>query len=251
MSKDIWMGSRENARRRLNVRRGGLFPCLLAGLLLVFLVLLLAVFLTASQEALFERLLVDHLNFQSLQTDEASVRSFARETVLYITHRQSVWEPQITINGFPAGSFIPPSFRGHMAEVRDWLGLGKLVFSLGFGFAALLLGGSILVGGLRGRRGFSLGGYYLGVGLAVLAIAILALWGALHFESLWQILHEVLIPNGIFSASEPVMKLFPLEVFAGYLPPVLMTFGLLLLAVLALPLLLSPFARAVTQNAYR
>ena len=50
-------------------------------------------------------------------------------------------------------------------------------------------------------------------------IAALLLWAVADFNSLWMVIHRVLIPGGIFPAGEPVMQLFPLKLFFGYLPP--------------------------------
>ena len=48
--------------------------------------------------------------------DEDSVRSFADETILFLTDAQDSWEPSITVAGFPASRFIPQSFRDHTGQ---------------------------------------------------------------------------------------------------------------------------------------
>ena len=68
------------------------------------------------------------------------------------------------------------------------------------------------------NRCASLTGLFCAVGLL---LAVL-LWAALDFHSLWMILHRLFIPDGIFSAREPVMQLFPLALFFEYLTPVSM-----------------------------
>ncbi|MEG2316057.1 MAG: hypothetical protein RSC91_07560, partial [Clostridia bacterium] len=89
--------------------------------------------------------------------------------------------------------------------------------------------------------------YCWGAALPLLLMGGVALWGALDFDSLWMALHRTLIPDGIFSASEPIMRLFPLEAFAAYLPPVAALFAGLALGVLLLPALLVPLRRAMNR----
>ena len=207
--------------------------CLLAGFLLIALAFGFAVYSHATKADTFERLLVENVDYHSLGTDENSVRSFAQETMHYLTGEQEGWNPQITVGGFPAGSFIPQSFHDHMETVKNGFSAAKNVFWAGLGLA-----GALFLGGLLGRPGhrFSRSGYYAGAGAALAMIAAIGLWAYFDFDSLWQLLHRYFIPDGIFSATEQIMQFFPVALFAGYLPPVMLTFGLLALAALALPL---------------
>jgi hypothetical protein len=183
----------------------------------------------------FETALVENLDYQSLGLSEASVRSFAEETILYLTDEKSAWEPQITIAGIPASSFIPQSFRDHMATVKGWVSSATAVFLAGAAVVVTLLTRAVTVSRKKGG-GFSAGGYYLGALVPLLLVAGVGLWAWIDFDSMWMLLHKTLIPDGIFSAAETVMKLFPLEAFAAYLPPVVKTFAVFAAGVIILPL---------------
>ncbi len=126
-----------------------------------------------------------------------------------------------------------------MVEVKGWVNMAKSIF---LGGAVLVMGCLVLV--FFGRKiDFSPLAYYGG---ALLPIAIgggVTLWATLDFEGFWRVLHEYLIPEGIFSATETVMELFPLEAFATYLPDVGMMFGIACGAILLLPLVLYPVAK--------
>ena len=246
--KDFWSGTAARAKTRLKQRQGAFLLCMLAGFLLAILCLGFSVYSNASKVEIFEAQLFAHVDYQALNTDEESLQSFAQETIQYLTGNQGGWNPQITLSGFPAASFIPQDFRDHMAEVKVWFGNAKVIFLLGLVAVLVFLCISMTLGRTRNRKGFSLFGYYLGVGIMLLLLLVLGIWIMVDFQNLWLILHEVLIPDGIFPAGEPVMLLFPLALFEGYIPPVIGTFGLLLLAVLALPILLSPISQWVATH---
>ena len=225
-----------------SVKGGAFFACVAAGILLVVLALGAAVYINATKVETFDALLLKHVDCQGLGTDEASLHSLAKETMAYLTDVQSTWEPQITLSGFPVSSFIPQSFRDHMETVKSGLRIAKNALLAGAGIALALLFG--VMGRAKGKKQsrFSAGGYYLGVGVGLAIIAGIALWAFLDFESLWRILHEAFIPDGIFNAAEPIMAFFPVEMFAGYMMPVGSAFGLLIAAVLVLPLVLRPLS---------
>ena len=88
----------------------------------------------------------------------------------------------------------------------------------------------------------------MGALVPVLLFGAVALWAVFHFESFWSLLHLYLIPDGIFSTTEPIMQFFPLELFKGYLQPVAITFGILAAATLALPLALLPLCKNKTTK---
>ena len=206
--------------------------CLIAGFSLISLAFGFSVYCHATKVNTFEKLLVENVDYRLLGTNEESLRSFAKETIHYLTGEQEGWNPQITVAGFPAGSFIPQSFRDHMETVKNGFAVAKNVFWVMLGLvSALLLGG---IGARSGHR-FSRSGYYTGASAAIAVIIAIGLWAYFDFNSLWQLLHKYFITDGIFSATEHIMQFFPISVFAGYLPPVMLTFGLLALAALILP----------------
>jgi hypothetical protein len=228
----------------LKKRRGAFLTCLIAGVLLVLVAMGAAVYVNAIDVNRFESLALEHIDYASFGSDELSIRSFARETIFYISGAQEGWNPQIVIHlggiALPASGFIPQTFRDHMATVKGWFGSAQAILFTGLGIAALLLWRSMSGKKRGGKSPLSLGGYYLGVGIPLLLFGGIGLWGVLDFTGFWDVLHTTLIPDGIFSAAEPVMQLFPVELFKGYLQPVATTLGLLMAAILVLPMILVP-----------
>lgn len=228
-------GSVKITQKSLTKQRGAFVSCLIAAFVLALLACVGAVYVNAINVERFQTALVENLDYASLGLNEQSVKSFAEETILYLTDEKAAWEPQITIAGIPASSFIPQSFRDHMATVKGWVSSATAVFLAGAAVVVTLLTRAVTTSKKRGG-GFSAGGYYLGALIPLLLVAGVGLWAWLDFDSMWMLLHRTLIPDGIFSAAETVMKLFPLEAFAAYLPPVVKTFGLFAAGVLVLPL---------------
>ncbi len=233
--------------RNLKKKRGAFWTCLIAAFLLVLLAAAGAVYLNAVKVDAFENALLENVDYQGLGTDELSVRSFARETIFYLTDAQDSWNPQIVIGGFPASGFIPQGFRDHMATVKGWVSSATALFLGGAAIVLLLLGRALT--GSRGRKsGFSLGGYYLGACVPLLLIAGVGLWAYADFNSMWGLLHRVFIPDGIFGAGELVMQLFPESLFAAYLPPIVKTFLIFVAGILALPLILAPVSALAARS---
>ena len=190
-----------------------------AGFVLALLMMLLSVLGPALRTDLFEQALIKTVQWEAIGTDEASLRLFAAETMAYLRGEKEAWEPAITLYGFPAEEAIAQSFRLHMAEVRGWVAAAPWVLGAGFALALGLF--------LPSRKRYaSLTGLFCAVGIL---LAVL-LWALVDFHSLWMILHRLFIPDGIFSAREPVMQLFPLALFFEYLTPVSITFLILLAA---------------------
>lgn len=177
--------------------------CFAAGLMMAACVLVCAVLVPALSTARFENALLRTVNQQALGINDQTLSAFAEETMLYLRGQKPVWQPDVP---FP----VPDSFRMHMAEVRFWVQCAPRILLIGAVTAVVLF----LLGG-RQKRPAMLGIFTLAVLLLVLII-----WAAADFHSLWMILHKTLIPNGIFSANEPVMQLFPLGLFFRYLVPV-------------------------------
>lgn len=232
--------------RAAQPRRGAFLRCFLASFLLVVMTAAASVYLNAVDRQLFETALLENVDYAVLGMDESSVRSFADETILFLTDAQDSWEPRITVAGFPASRFIPQDFRDHMVTVKGWVSAATSVFLCGAATVIVLLAWALAGAGRRG--GFSSRGYYVGTIVPLLLIAGVGLWASLDFSGMWEMLHRTLIPDGIFPADELVMRLFPETLFSAYLPPVLLMLVLMLAAVLVLPLILSPVSARIAQS---
>lgn len=233
----------EKQIRAVSGKKGAFAVCLVGAALLVLLSVLLAVYHNAVDSALFERAVLKNVDYASVGLSEESAAYFATHTIDYLTDKASVWQP------FGANSLlamvIPESFTQHMAEVKDWVQGAQSWF---IGIAALaftLLLGAVATQNRNGRGGVSLGGYYAGVGLSLALVFGVLTWAYLDFDAMWGLLHRYLIPDGIFSAAEPIMRLFPPTVFQSYFQPVFISFGVMLGGVLVLPLLLKPLSLLV------
>ena len=239
------------SEQNLEKKRNAFWTCLIAAFLLMVLALGTAVFYNASKVEIFENALMNNVDSeltQALGLDEASLKDFARATIFYLNGAEDVWTPRIVVGGFAVSQFIPQSFRDHMATVKGWFSSATAVLLAGAGVVLALLGRALI-----GRKGskkssFSLGGYYLGALVPLAVIGGISLWGVLNFDSLWNLLHRTLIPDGIFDIiTTPIMQLFPVGLFAAYLQPVAVTFGLLAAAALILPLILAPLSKPLTN----
>lgn len=237
-------------KANLKKKRGAFWTCFIAAFILVLLVTVAAVYMHVVDVGMFETALLENVNYQAIGTDEASIRSFAKETIHFLSDQQDSWNPQISVGGFPAGSFIPQSFRTHMQTVKDAVSAATSVF-LGGAAIVLVLLLRALTSGTRRRHGFSAGGYYLGMLIPLLAIAGVVLWAVLDFDSMWMMLHRALIPDGIFPAGELVMQLFPVSLFEAYLPPIVTSFLLFMAVVALLPLVLAPLSNAIGNRKVR
>ena len=175
----------------------------LAGLMLALTAVLLSITGPALQPARFEQAVLNTVNPEAVGMSESDLTAFARETMDYLRGRKQAWEPRTPFA-------IPQSFADHMAEVRGWADALKMALPVGL---ALALAG--LWFGRSGRAARA------GVLTLLLLAAAMLLWAAADFDSLWMVIHRVLIPGGIFPAGEPVMQLFPLKLFFSYLPAVL------------------------------
>ena len=226
-------------------RQHGVYPrkaflsCLLTGFLLILLSLSAAVTFCALRVEIFETQLLTHVNASALGTDEESLRVFAQETIGYLRGQLHSWNPHFSVFGVSVEGLIPQSFRSHMHTVQKGVAFAIRAMWAGLGLCVLLLLYASLPRKNPPRSPFSRKGFYIGAGVALGIIAALGLWAALDFETFWRILHETLIPDGIFSAAEMIMLFFPLSLFAGYALPVGLLFGLGVGVTLALPLLLS------------
>lgn len=240
------MAGEKNLLGHLKKNRNTFWICLIAGLLLMVLALGAAVYHNMTKASLLETGIVRNVNLSAVGMDESGAKSFAVSTLAYLQGTAQHWEPVIVVGDHIMP--IPQAFKDHMETVRGWFSSAPTVLLAGVGIAVLLLGWALI--GIKGSKksGFSAKGYYLGTGIPLVLIVSIGLWGVLGFDGFWSVLHETLIPDGIFSASEPIMQLFPLELFQGYLGPVAITFGILAAIVLILPLLLAPLSSLLLKR---
>lgn len=177
--------------------------CFLSGMLLSAVVLICAVLLPAVSTARFEAALVSTVNQRALGMSESDLSAFAEETIRYLRGQQDTWQPDVP---FP----VADAFREHMADVRGWVSAAPWV-----------IGAGALVGWLLHRLGGCRRKPALwGMGVTAALVTGVLLWAAVDFQSLWRVLHQAFIPNGIFAYDEPVMQLFPLALFFRYIVPV-------------------------------
>ena len=227
----------------LKKKRGAFWTCFLIGLLLVLLSLGVALGLNVTRVDLLKEGVDTHVVATGILS-QSDADAFVTDTLDYLTGIKSLWEPAVTIGGFRVG--VPEAFKAHMATVKGWVDSAKAILLAGAAIVLLLLS-RVLVGVRGSRRSpFSVGGYYLGAAIPLLLLVGVGVWGYLDFDSLWAWVHTVFIPDGIFSATEQIMQLFPVEVFSGYLQPVAISFGIGAGIVLALPLLLWPLSKLLT-----
>ena len=229
---------------RIN-QRGAFFVSLAAGALLTVLALCASIYIHASDRDLLEQGIVNNADLISLGISQGDAREFAASTMAYLQGAVEDWQPTII-----AGDHIlpiPDSFRAHMADVKVWFSSAKAALLAAL-CMVLALFCSVLAGNKgSGKKGLSTGGYYLGVLSLLILFVWVGAWAYYDFAHLWDLLHKTLIPDGIFSAAEPIMMLFPLGLFEEYLQPVAFTFCGLTLAVLVLPLLLALLPKTLAK----
>lgn len=211
--------------------------CFLAGLMTTLAALLGSVAVSASRTELFRDALT-RTAVAAGAVSQADADAFAADTIGYLTGARDAWSPVATVDG--KALRVPETFVSHMATVRGWMLFAQTALPLMAAAGVFLL--AVGVFARRKQGGFSVGGYYGGAALPALAVLGLGLWGALDFNALWAWLHTSFIPDGIFPAGEPIMRLFPEALFAGYAAPA----GLLFAAFWAVALLLPPGVRRLT-----
>ena len=216
------------------------FPvCFLAGLLMTLCALFGSVVVCAARTELFRDALT-RSTVSGGAISQADADAFAEETIGYLTGERDAWLPRATVDG--AALAVPETFVTHMATVRGWMLFAKTALPLAAATGFLLLTACAFAPGRRRGGGLSLGGYYAGAALPALIALGLGLWAAMDFNAFWAWLHMTFIPDGIFPAGEPIMRLFPETLFAGYAAPA----GLLFAAFWAVALLLPPGLRRLS-----
>ena len=221
------------SEKNLQKKRNAFWTCLIAAFLLVALALGAAVYYNATKVSLLTEGIQQHVDLAAVGLTEDSAKTFAVSTLGYLQGQTSEWAPLLVV-----GDHILPfrSFKAHMATVKA-----------GLVYTAVLLAGGHCAGaagpGFDRHQGLQKGSFSVG-GTSRSLIPLVLIgggsWG-LSFESLWNLLHKALIPDGIFSATEPSCSCSQ-GLFAGYAKPVALTFAVLA-AVLALPLILFPCPR--------
>ena len=177
--------------------------CFAAGFLMAISVLLCAVLLPALNTGRFEEALLSTVDQQALGMSESDLSAFAEETMRYLKGQKPAWEPDVPFH-------VADAFVIHMEEVKGWVSAAPWVIGFGLIAGICLLG----LGGWRRKPAL------LGVCALIGLIVCVLIWAAADFRSFWRVLHKLFIPNGIFAAGEPVMQLFPLELFFRYIVPV-------------------------------
>jgi hypothetical protein len=213
-------------------KRAAFWLCFLAGFLLTLVSFLGAIVYRAGDAALFSAGVNRYVVSYGILS-QADADTFAAQTMAYLNGERSDWAPQVRYADHAL--VIPQAFTAHMATVRSWLRFARWALP----FAAVMAVGLAALGfalsGRRGARRFPLGGYALGWVFPLLLALGMGLWVALDFSGFWAWLHHAFIPDGIFNAQEEIMQLFPLMLFAAYIAPVGVTFGLFAGASLLLP----------------
>lgn len=222
------------------MRRVAFCACLTAALLLTLTALCAAVVRCMTDVSLFEEGLRANVDFAAMGADDSAAASFAEETITYLRGDKDAWEPRvITSSGVMP---VPDDFKAHMATVRGWVASAPAALVIGLAAALALTACAVLLA-RRSARPFSSGGWYAGALAPLAALCALGLWGYIDFNGMWGWLHTTFIPDGIFAASEPVMRLFPTGLFAGYAKPAGIAFAVMYAAILALPAALRPLSR--------
>ena len=183
----------------------------LAGLILSAALLLAIVLGFGLHDDLFRRALT-----QNTDLPQTVAADFAYDTMSYLSGRQEGWNASAILE--PVGIAPSEAFTRHMAEVRGMVQGGRIAL-WGLLTALVLLLTLILPRG-RLSSGILCGGLLT----PLLLCLLIGAWALLDFDGFWYRLHTVFIPGGIFSASEPIMKLFPSRLFSSYAVCILPTY---------------------------
>lgn len=202
-----------------------------AGLMLTLALILFSVLFLLTDTGLFHRALFKNVKWEAMAITEEDLLTFAEETMAYFRGEKEAWQPVIhTGNGLLP---VADSFTTHMATVKTGITAAfHLALVLSVAALMLLMASFCILPG-----GFSKNGYLAGLLTPLLAAGVLCIIAAIDFSSLWFWLHEHFIPDGIFSAGEPIMRMFPLSLFFSYIIPLLLLLAAAVV-LLSLPLLI-------------
>lgn len=226
---------RAAARRGPRVNALGALVSFALGLCLCVLSMAYAVGLHVTDVDQFRRAADEALVQTGVLTAQDAER-FAQETIGYLTGRRAAWLSAVTVGGQAVP--VPEAFAAHMAQVRRWVTAFRFVLPLMILNIVLLIFLTLVGAMALKTRMFAARSYLLGAFIPLLLAGAGFAWAALDFASFWDVLHQALIPGGIFAAGESVMQLFPLTLFAGYTAPIALTFSYCLVLVALLPALL-------------
>ena len=230
--------SRRNTRRRTSLL--GAVLSLALGLCLTVLSMGYAVGVHATDLNRF-REAADAALVQTGILSQEDTERFAQETIGYLTGRRAAWLSAITVEEqvYP----VPETFAEHMEQVQNWVKKFRFMLPLMIACVTALVFLTLIGAAALRSRTFSPRFYYLGAAVPIVVASIVFLWTLVDFAGFWETLHNVLIPGGIFAADEPVMRLFPVSMFQGYMAPIALTFLYLLAAIILLPLILMMIER--------
>lgn len=161
--------------------------------------------------------------------DAGTVREFCTDTMNYLRGTQPEWNAAEILSG--AGIPVSDAFAAHMAEVRGMVNTGKLL-------CAVLLAAGLLCAAAAVWQGFRRRAWRCGVLVFPMLLALAGIWCAVDFTGFWYLLHKVLIPGGIFPASERIMSLFPASLFSAYVLPVAGGYAVLAAVLLLVPMII-------------
>ncbi|HPF86793.1 MAG TPA: DUF1461 domain-containing protein [Candidatus Limiplasma sp.] len=237
--------NRKSSRRGTRVNPLGAFVSLALGLVLTVLCMAYAVGVHVTDADEFQSATDTALVQTGILSQEHAAR-FAQETIGYLTGRRAAWLTEIAVGDQTVA--VPQAFTEHMAQVRQWVILVPYIIPLIIGTVIVLVFVTLIGAMVLRSRMFSAHGYLLGVLIPLLLAGVCFGWAALDFEGFWKVLHDWLIPGGIFALGEPVMELFPLTLFAQYTGPVALTFAYMLAFVLLVALVLKIVDKRVRKR---
>ena len=230
--------SRRNTRRRTSLL--GALLSLALGLCLTVFAMGYAVGVHVTDLNRF-REAVDTALVQTEIVSAEDAERFAQETIGYLTGRRAAWLSAITVEGqvYP----VPETFATHMEQVQHWVKAFRFMLPLMIACVTALVFLTLIGAAALRSRTFSPRFYYLGAAVPIVAAGVVFLWTLVDFAGFWETLHNVFIPGGIFAADEPVMRLFPVSMFQGYMSPIALTFAYLLAVIVLVPLVLTMLDR--------
>ncbi len=247
---------------------GAFLTCFILGLLLVLLAAVYALYINATDEAVFKEALL-HADVGELMNlvmgnnglpaglsaglafagDQKEITAdllsrFAKDTIDYLVDNTQEWKPTLTLMGIEMAIPLSEEFLAHMADVKQWVVFGRQAF-VGLLVVAGFLLLRVLFSSRKGRSGFSGAGYYIGVFLPVVLVLGVVGWAYFDFEGFWSFLHRYFIPNGVFANGEVVMQIFTTDMFKTFMLPIVKTFIMLLGGIVLLPVVVSPLCNLV------
>lgn len=119
--------------------RGAFFRCFLASFLLVLVAAGACVYFNAVDRQLFETALLENVDYAALGMDADSMRSFAEETILFLTDAAEQLGTQHHGGRLPGQPLIPQNFRDHMVTVKGWVSAASALLVCGTVAAVALL----------------------------------------------------------------------------------------------------------------